>query len=184
MIVSNGTVVQRPIPSLDEVRASTGIQIVYDVALMDEVLREALMDEEVLWVNTSKMPDLDSPCPPDVRRINGIKERYYWLKVKNIANQIHEMRLVKDALQTGVSAAKRTRLPKRFWKRSCEPSSPATTRREWWAFFNKRLNPGLTRGECRHFDCIWTHCHGRQASIDQQSLGQQWDNERWRYFAD
>lgn len=95
----NGTVVQRPIPSLDEVRARTGMQAVYDLALMDEVLREALMDEEVLWVNTSKMPDLDKPVPPDVVRINAIKERFYWLRVKNIANQIHAMRLVKDAYE-------------------------------------------------------------------------------------
>lgn len=94
-----GTVVQRPLPTLEQMRASTGIPAVYDLAIMDEVLREALMDEEVLWVNTSRIPDLDRPVPPDVVRINAIKERYYWLQFKNIANQIHAMRLVKDAYE-------------------------------------------------------------------------------------
>ncbi|HZQ09149.1 MAG TPA: M24 family metallopeptidase [Anaerolineae bacterium] len=95
----HGTVVQRPLPSLEQVRAQTGMQAVYDLALMDEVLREALMNEEILWTNTSKIPDLDKAVPPDVQRINAIKEHYYWLQVKNIANQIHEMRLVKDAYE-------------------------------------------------------------------------------------
>ncbi|MCC7162550.1 MAG: M24 family metallopeptidase [Anaerolineae bacterium] len=94
-----GTVVQRRLPSLEQVRAATGMQNVYDLAVMDEVLREALMNQEVLWVNTSKIPDLNKPVPPDVVRINAIKERYYWLQVKNIANQIHAMRLVKDAYE-------------------------------------------------------------------------------------
>lgn len=94
-----GTVVQRPLPTLEPVRAQTGIQSVYDLAIMDEVLREALIDEQVLWVNTSKTPDLNKPVPPDIVRINAIKERFYWLQVRNIANRIHEMRLVKDAYE-------------------------------------------------------------------------------------
>ncbi len=90
------TVVQRQLPSLQRLRELSGVDAVYPLSQMDEVLRQALQNETVLWVNTSGLPQLGEAVPPAIARINAIKERFYWLQVRNIAPHIHDMRLVKE----------------------------------------------------------------------------------------
>jgi len=93
------SVVQRRVPTLEDMSASSGIEAVYPLSAMDQVLRQALADQEVLWVNTSRLPEIGEPVPPAIRRIKAIKERFYWVQVKNIAPQIDALRLVKDSYE-------------------------------------------------------------------------------------
>ncbi len=90
------TVVERQVPSIKEAQQLSGVEGVYGLSEMDEVLRQALRHEQVLWVNIPEMPRLGQPVPPDIVRVNAIKERFVWLQLKNIAPKIHGMRLVKE----------------------------------------------------------------------------------------
>ncbi|MBM4428845.1 MAG: aminopeptidase P family protein [Chloroflexi bacterium] len=90
------TVVHPQMPTLEEVRALTGVEAVYPLWQMDEVLRQALWDESTLWVNTANPPSLGGPLSPDVARINAMRERFYWLELRNIAPLIHAQRLIKE----------------------------------------------------------------------------------------
>ena len=82
--------------SKDELREKTGIEAIYDLSNMDEILSNALMKEERLWLNTPGNPRLGAPLPAEITAINQIRERYYWLQFRNIAPRIHDMRWVKE----------------------------------------------------------------------------------------
>lgn len=93
------TVVQKRLPSLDQMRALSGVEAVFPLSEADEVLRQALNDQDVLWVSTSLLPDIGKPVSPAIRRINAIKERFYWVQVRNIAPKIDALRLIKDSYE-------------------------------------------------------------------------------------
>ncbi len=90
------TVVQRQLPGVDEIRGLSGVEAVFGLSQMDEVLRQALRHEKVLWVNTSHPPQLGDPVPDHIVRINALRERFYWLQLRNVAPAIHAMRLIKE----------------------------------------------------------------------------------------
>jgi Xaa-Pro aminopeptidase len=54
------------------------------------------MTENVLWLNTPANPGLNDTPPADIGLINTLRERFYWLQFKNIAELIHTMRWVKE----------------------------------------------------------------------------------------
>lgn len=82
--------------SFDDIRARTGIETVLGLSKLDQHLSEALMKEKMLWLNTPSNPGLSGPLPAEVALINRIRDRFYWLQIKNIAPQIHNMRWVKE----------------------------------------------------------------------------------------
>lgn len=79
-----------------DIRENTGVDKVYSLAKMDEIISEALMKEDVLWLNTPGNPKLGRPLPAEIGRIDEIRDRYYWLELRNIASKIHDMRWVKE----------------------------------------------------------------------------------------
>jgi len=81
----------------DEIGAETGIETVKPLSKLEEILAEALVRNERLWVNVGWMPRLDEPLTSGQLRINKIRERYPWLSIANAAPLIHELRRVKDA---------------------------------------------------------------------------------------
>jgi Xaa-Pro aminopeptidase len=87
--------------SFAELRESTGVEAVYDLSKMGEILGRALMKENVheLWLNTPGNPGFEGPLPPEIMNINQLRKRYYWLTPRNIAPKIHELRRVKDAYE-------------------------------------------------------------------------------------
>jgi Xaa-Pro aminopeptidase len=82
--------------SLDGLRESSGVEAIYGLDKMDVILSAAFMKEEVLWLNTPGNSRMSGPLPAEVVKINQIRDRYYWLKLKNIAPKIHDMRRVKE----------------------------------------------------------------------------------------
>jgi len=85
--------------SLDEIKQSTGVDRVYDHSILNRILQSALMTTEVLWLNTPSVPSFGKPLSPGFSLIGEIRERYYWLQLKNIAPVIHQMRFVKDEFE-------------------------------------------------------------------------------------
>jgi Xaa-Pro aminopeptidase len=79
------------------VEHETGIEVVKPLSKMEEILSEALVRTEQLWVNVGWMPAFDAPLTRGQQQINKIRERYPWLRISNAAPLIHEMRRTKDA---------------------------------------------------------------------------------------
>ncbi|MCI0397731.1 MAG: aminopeptidase P N-terminal domain-containing protein [Chloroflexi bacterium] len=83
-------------PSYADVQAKSGVAKVYPLSQLNDILGRALMQEEVLWLNTPSNPGLGKPVPTEVAFVHDIHDRYYWLRLKNIAPKIHALRWVKD----------------------------------------------------------------------------------------
>lgn len=84
-------------PTLETIRARTGVDRVYDLSRLDPILEGALMDQDTLWLNSASVPRLGQPLTAYLSLIERIRQRFYWVQLKNIAPQIHQMRFVKDA---------------------------------------------------------------------------------------
>lgn len=81
---------------MDEISRSSGVRDVRSLDKMNEDLKRALMKEQVLWLNTPSNPGLDGPLPKAYGRVRRLHERYYWLRLENIAPRIHDLRWVKE----------------------------------------------------------------------------------------
>ena len=90
----DGTIIE-----LDSIRHQTGVDRVYDLSQLDAVLEGALMDQDTLWLNSPSVPRLGQPLTPYLALIERIRQRFYWVQLKNIAPQIHQMRFVKDVYE-------------------------------------------------------------------------------------
>ncbi len=88
-------------PSLDDIRALSGLDRVYPMSKLHEVLQPALMKTETLWLNAPATPILDAPLNGPERLAQQIRERYYWLQFRNVAPLVHELRWVKDEIEIG-----------------------------------------------------------------------------------
>lgn len=86
-------------PSVDTVRDKTGVDRVLDLAELDPTLERALMDQGTLWLNTPGVPRLGQPLTAFQGLIERIRQRFYWVHLKNVAPLIHQMRFVKDAYE-------------------------------------------------------------------------------------
>jgi len=83
----------------DQVASDTGVGAVKPLSKLEELLSEALVRTERMWVNISWMPKFDAPLTAHQRLINRIRDRYPWLAISNAAPLIHEMRRTKDAYE-------------------------------------------------------------------------------------
>jgi Xaa-Pro aminopeptidase len=83
-------------PTPEEIKAATGVDRVYDIAELNPTLEGALKANDILWVNTPNPPAFDQPLTAYFEFINQIRQRFYWVQLKNIATQIHLMRRIKD----------------------------------------------------------------------------------------
>lgn len=86
-------------PSLDEIRERSGLDRVYPISKLHEVLQPALMKTDTLWLNAPATPVLNAPLNGPERLAQQIRERYYWLQFRNVAPFIHELRWVKDDIE-------------------------------------------------------------------------------------
>jgi Xaa-Pro aminopeptidase len=86
-------------PSLEAIRQAAGVDRVYGLSRLNDILADALMSEEVLWVNLPARPDLNQPPPATVALLNAIRERFVWIRFRNLAPMIHAMRRVKDSYE-------------------------------------------------------------------------------------
>jgi Xaa-Pro aminopeptidase len=82
--------------TLDEVRRISGVDSVYSLSELNELLAPALMKTDQVWVNTPSNPGLGAQSPKAVPLIDQIRQRYYWLPIGNVAPLIHELRRVKE----------------------------------------------------------------------------------------
>ncbi len=82
--------------TLQEIRERSGVADVRPLGELNEILKAALMNEKMLWLNTPSNPGLTGPLPEEYVRAQQLTERYYWLQARNIAPLIHELRWVKD----------------------------------------------------------------------------------------
>lgn len=80
----------------EAIKVSAGIEAVYNLSKLNDALASALIEEEILWVNVPAAPVIDKPLNDDLIRINKIRERFPWLRIKNIAPDIHDMRRIKE----------------------------------------------------------------------------------------
>lgn len=83
-------------PTFDELYRATGVDRVYSLSKMRAILESALMATDTLWLNTPQPPGLNEPLTAELNLINSIRERFYWIRLQNIATFIHELRFVKD----------------------------------------------------------------------------------------
>ena len=83
------------------VRRASGVDLVLPLSRLNGVLHDNLANQTKLWVNVATVPRLDKPVTPDLVFINQIRERFFWLEVRNIAPLIHDMRWVKDVYEVG-----------------------------------------------------------------------------------
>jgi len=84
--------------SIDLIQKKTGTERVYGLSRLDETLQEVLRNEEVLWINKPFI-SLSQPLSRDMILVNKIRERFFWLDLKNVAPLIHEMRRVKEPFE-------------------------------------------------------------------------------------
>ena len=84
-------------PTFAEILAATGVDRVFPLDQMNATLQRALMNTDTLWLNTPPTPQIDKPLTAEMLRANQIRERFYWITLKNVASVIHQMRFVKDA---------------------------------------------------------------------------------------
>jgi Xaa-Pro aminopeptidase len=82
--------------SHNTIQQATGVDRVYSLSKMDAILGRALMTADTLWLNTPRPYSVHEPLNAELLLINSIRERFYWVRLENIANTIHEMRFVKD----------------------------------------------------------------------------------------
>jgi Xaa-Pro aminopeptidase len=82
--------------TFDDVRESSGVSAVYPLSKLDMILTIALMKADTLWLNTPGNPGLDGDGSAESLKIKNLRERFYWLQFKNIAETIHDMRWVKE----------------------------------------------------------------------------------------
>jgi len=82
--------------STGDLKNTTAIQTILDMSKLVEVLGDALLDNELLWVNIGTRPSLNQPLSHDLIGLNTIRERFLWVRFKNIAPLIHEMRRIKE----------------------------------------------------------------------------------------
>ncbi len=82
-------------PTMDEVQRIAGVEKIYGLPEMNGILQRALRNAEVLWLNKPYL-SIAEPLTPDLILINQIRDRFFWLELKNIAPKIHEMRRVKE----------------------------------------------------------------------------------------
>ena len=83
-------------PTFAEILAATGVDRVFPLDQMHATLQRALMTTDTLWLNTPPIPQLDQPLTAEMRLASQIRERFYWITLKNVAPIIHQMRFVKD----------------------------------------------------------------------------------------
>lgn len=83
-------------PSSDSIQMSSGLELVMPLSRLNEVLHENLVTTDLLWVNIATRPNLDIPLTNDLILFNQIRERCVWLKFRNIAPLIHELRRIKE----------------------------------------------------------------------------------------
>ncbi len=82
--------------TFDSILAASGVDRVFPLDQLNGTLERALMATDTLWLNTPSTPQIGQPLPPELIFANQIRERFYWVTLKNIATTIHEMRWVKD----------------------------------------------------------------------------------------
>lgn len=82
--------------TFEQIRQSTGVDRVYSISMLNGILERALLGTNTLWLNTPTVPELGKPLTPDLLLANQIRERFYWVQLKNIATKIHLLRYVKD----------------------------------------------------------------------------------------
>jgi len=80
----------------DRIRQFSGVAAVYPLSKMDVTLSAALMKAEQLWLNTPGNPGLNGSGSAESLTLKNLRDRFYWLQFKNIAETIHDMRWVKD----------------------------------------------------------------------------------------
>jgi Xaa-Pro aminopeptidase len=85
--------------TLEEIGQATGVDRVYSLSRLNDILSDALMFEEVLWVNLPARPDLSGQVPAHTAWLNALRDRFVWVRFRNIAPMVHAMRRVKDAYE-------------------------------------------------------------------------------------
>ena len=86
-------------PSLEAIRQAAGVERVYGLSRLNDILADALMSEEVLWVNLPARPDVSGSASVHTAWLNRLRDHFVWLRFRNIAAMIHAMRRVKDAYE-------------------------------------------------------------------------------------
>lgn len=81
---------------LESIRAATGVEHVFGLSQMNDILSDALMDADTLWVNLPARPEISELPTPHTAWLNLLIQRFPWVRVLNIAAFIHSMRRVKD----------------------------------------------------------------------------------------
>jgi Xaa-Pro aminopeptidase len=93
---ANDAFMDGPSPSFEDIQQTTGVDRVYSLAKLDGIVETALWKTGTLWLNTPHTPGLNRPLTDDLLYANRIRERFYWIRLNNIAPIIHQMRFVKD----------------------------------------------------------------------------------------
>jgi len=85
--------------SISNLQKESGVEAVKILKDLNSVLKNNLVNENILWVNVANPPNLDKPLTPNLIKINQIRDRFSWLQIKNCAPLIHNMRWVKEPIE-------------------------------------------------------------------------------------
>jgi Xaa-Pro aminopeptidase len=80
----------------EDLKASTGVDAVFGLRRMKEILAAALIDADELWLNT---PTGGAQFQLEIEPVDWIEElrrAYYWIRFRNISSRIHALRRIKD----------------------------------------------------------------------------------------
>lgn len=83
-------------PTFEAIQQATGVDRVYGLSKLNDILEHVLLTTDTLWLNTPGLPGLAAPLTADQVFINTLRERFYWVQFRNIATTIHQMRFRKD----------------------------------------------------------------------------------------
>jgi Xaa-Pro aminopeptidase len=83
-------------PTLESLREMSGVDRVMPLTKMEGVIESLLDTTEMLYFSTAGITRLSEALTPELELINRIRERFYWVNLRNCATMIHQMRGVKD----------------------------------------------------------------------------------------
>jgi len=85
----------------EEVRVRTGVEAVKPLDELETILAGALLREEVAWINVAGPVPFSETPPRPLLLVRKVQERCPWIRFRNAAPLIHELRRVKDDHEIG-----------------------------------------------------------------------------------
>ncbi|MCZ6671244.1 MAG: Xaa-Pro peptidase family protein [Acidobacteria bacterium] len=74
----------------------SGVEAVFPLRLLDRVLADTFSTANILHFSAASSPRLDGPLNGNLRFLENLRKRFFWLEVRDAGRLIHSLRMVKS----------------------------------------------------------------------------------------